>query len=47
METLSRLNRELGVTVVFVSHDPDDRRWATRLVALRDGRLESDERVAP
>jgi len=47
METLARLNRELGITVVFVSHDPDDRRWATRLVALRDGRLESDERVAP
>ena len=47
METLTRLNRELGVTIVFVSHDPDDRRWATRLVSLRDGRIESDERAAP
>ena len=46
METLTRLNRELGVTVVFVSHDPDDRCWATRWVGLRDGRLESDEQVA-
>lgn len=45
MQTLSRLNRELGVTVVFVSHDPDDRAWANRLVTLHDGRLEGDERA--
>ena len=46
METLNRLNRDLGVTVVFVSHDPDDRRWSTRLVVLRDGRIENDEQVS-
>ncbi|CAN5145788.1 ABC transporter ATP-binding protein [soil metagenome] len=39
METLARLNRELGVTVVFVSHDPDDSAYAGRLVELRDGVL--------
>ncbi len=37
METLARLNRELGVTIVFVSHDPDDRVYATRLIHLSDG----------
>lgn len=47
METLGRLNRELGVTIVFVSHDPDDRNWATRVLSLRDGRIESDDQVAP
>ena len=47
METLTRLNGELGVTIVFVSHDPEDRRWATRVLSLRDGRLEDDERATP
>jgi putative ABC transport system ATP-binding protein len=39
MQTLTRLNRDTGVTVVFVSHDPDDGSYAGRLVQLRDGRL--------
>jgi putative ABC transport system ATP-binding protein len=39
METLQGLNRELGVTVIFVSHDPDDRAYATELLFLRDGAL--------
>jgi len=42
METLSRLNRERGVTVIFVSHDPDDSRYAARIVQLRDGRLAAE-----
>jgi putative ABC transport system ATP-binding protein len=37
METLRRLNRELGVTVLFVSHDPEDAQYARRLVQLKDG----------
>lgn len=39
MQTLSRLNRDLGVTVVFVSHDPDDVEFASRAIRLSDGRL--------
>ncbi len=39
METLMDLNRRLDVTVVFVSHDADDDRYATRVLFLRDGRL--------
>ncbi|HYM50457.1 MAG TPA: ABC transporter ATP-binding protein [Candidatus Limnocylindrales bacterium] len=39
METLMDLNRRLSVTVVFVSHDADDRRYAGRVLFLRDGRL--------
>lgn len=38
METLVKLNRDLGLTVVFVSHDPDDKKYAKRLVFLKDGR---------
>jgi putative ABC transport system ATP-binding protein len=39
METLQRLNGQLAVTVVFVSHDPDDRAYASELLFLRDGAL--------
>jgi len=39
METLVRLNRELKVTVVFVSHDPTDRKYADTIVTLSDGRI--------
>ncbi len=39
METLLKLNREMGVTIVFVSHDPDDKIYAKRLIFLKDGRL--------
>ena len=46
MQTLTELNHELGVTVVFVSHDPDDRIWAGRVVTLGDGRIQADEQVA-
>ncbi|MGH7643572.1 MAG: ABC transporter ATP-binding protein [Candidatus Dormibacteria bacterium] len=42
METLRKLNEVLEVTVVFVSHDPDDAQYSTRLVHLRDGRLTED-----
>ncbi|MDP4038567.1 MAG: ABC transporter ATP-binding protein [bacterium] len=39
METLARLNKELKVTVVFVSHDPDDKKYAKKLIFLKDGKI--------
>ncbi|MGI8445660.1 MAG: ABC transporter ATP-binding protein [Streptosporangiaceae bacterium] len=39
MQTLRRLNETLGVTVVFVSHDPDDAQYASQPIHLSDGRL--------
>jgi putative ABC transport system ATP-binding protein len=41
MNTLLRLNKDLGITTVFVSHDADDKRYANTLVFLKDGRLSS------
>ncbi len=38
MGTLVKLNRELSVTIVFVSHDPDDKKYANRFIFLKDGR---------
>ena len=39
MAALAQTNHELGVTILFVSHDPDHRRYADRVVYLRDGAL--------
>jgi putative ABC transport system ATP-binding protein len=43
METLQKLNEALGVTVVFVSHDPDDAQYAAQIVRLSDGRIGRSE----
>jgi putative ABC transport system ATP-binding protein len=42
MDTLVDLNKDMKVTIVFVSHDPDDRQYARNLVVLSDGRLVKD-----
>ena len=39
METLVKLNEEMGVTVIFVSHDPADRQYAKDVVVLSDGKV--------
>jgi macrolide transport system ATP-binding/permease protein len=44
METLVRLNREQGVTVIVVTHEPDIAAYADRVVTMRDGAVISDER---
>ncbi|MFH1085677.1 MAG: ABC transporter ATP-binding protein [Chloroflexota bacterium] len=41
-----RLNRERGITVVFVTHDAEIAAYTQRKIHLRDGRLEGNERVA-
>lgn len=40
-----RLNQERGITVVFVTHDPDIAAQTRRIVRIRDGLIESDEAV--
>lgn len=44
MALMQRLNQEHGTTFVFSTHDPLVMEHATRLIGLRDGRVESDER---
>jgi putative ABC transport system ATP-binding protein len=41
---LQRLNRELGITVVLVTHEHDIAACAKRVCTFRDGRMVSDER---
>jgi putative ABC transport system ATP-binding protein len=47
MDLLLRLNRDKGITFVFSTHDPMVVERARRVVRLRDGRIEADERRAP
>ena len=42
MRILQRLNREQGLTVVLVTHEPDIAEYAQRVLTMRDGLLVSD-----
>ncbi len=46
MEVFSRLNRDEGITVVLVTHEPDIAHHAKRLVRLKDGLVTYDGPVA-
>ncbi len=45
METLVKLNREQGVTIIVVTHEADIAAYASRVVTMRDGQIISDERA--
>ncbi len=47
MDLLQRLNREQGITIVFVTHDPEIAEYCSRVIHFRDGRIERDERASP
>jgi macrolide transport system ATP-binding/permease protein len=44
METLQSLNRERGVTIIVVTHEPDIATYTDRVIVMRDGEVISDER---
>ena len=44
MDLMRRLNEEEGTTFVFSTHDPMVVERARRVIRLRDGRIEADER---
>src|ERR1051326_4080809 len=46
MSVFQRLNRESGITIVLVTHEPDIAEFASRVVTVRDGRIVSDRPVA-
>ena len=43
MELFTRLNKELGKTIILITHEPDIAEYAGRLITFRDGKKVSDE----
>lgn len=46
MDIIVGLNRDEGLTVVLVTHEPDIGAYADRVITMRDGAILSDERKA-
>ena len=45
MDIFQRLNRERGITVALVTHEPDIAQYASRVVVFKDGRIKRDNDV--
>jgi putative ABC transport system ATP-binding protein len=45
MSVFQRLNRESGLTVVVVTHEPDIAQYASRVIVVRDGLITRDTPV--
>jgi putative ABC transport system ATP-binding protein len=46
MDLIAALNRDRGITVLMVTHEPDMAAYARRIVHFVDGRVESDRQMA-
>ncbi len=46
MELIQRFNRELGITVLMVTHEPDIAAYAHRVIHFRDGVVDREHRPA-
>lgn len=44
MDLLTALNRDRGITVIMVTHEPDMAAYANRVIHFADGRIDADER---
>ena len=42
MDIFQRLNRERGITVAIVTHEPDIAQYASRVIVFKDGRIKRD-----
>ncbi|MBP7962295.1 MAG: ABC transporter ATP-binding protein [Caldilineaceae bacterium] len=45
MELFQNLNREKGMTIIFVTHDAETADYCQRVIHVRDGLVERDERL--
>ncbi len=45
MELFVKLNRDSGITVILVTHEPDIAEYSKRIIRFLDGRIVSDEAV--
>ena len=47
MDILEHLNREDGITIILVTHEPDIAAYASRELVMKDGQIVQDVRRAP
>jgi len=47
MTILDRLNKEEGITVILVTHEPDIAAYAAREIVIKDGQVLTDRRTKP
>jgi putative ABC transport system ATP-binding protein len=45
MEIFQRLNREQGITLILVTHEPDIAEFAQRVVVFKDGKIKKDYKI--
>jgi putative ABC transport system ATP-binding protein len=45
LKLFAKLNKELGQTIVMVTHEDDDKKYVEKVIWLEDGNLESVEKV--
>ncbi len=45
LQFFKELNREMGITIVMITHEFDIAKYANRLIHIRDGRINYDGRV--
>lgn len=44
LKLFTKLNKELGQTIVIVSHEPEHEKFVKRLIELKDGIVITDKR---
>ncbi len=47
MDLFTRLNKDMGKTIILITHEPDIAQYATRLIKFKDGQKISDEKQTP
>jgi len=45
MDIIQKLNRDRGHTIILITHETYTAEYAERIIRLRDGVIESDEKV--
>lgn len=41
LELFCKLNKELGQTIVMVTHEPEDKQYVDRVIWMKDGRIDN------